>query len=188
MKNVCLVALAVAVLSLFAAPAAQAQCSGYACPYFNCPWYQLLGDVTFDNGCGWGFSGTAGVTSTDMCGYSGNNVGYISAFMYSHGGTIAQTVATNSGQYDDDEFMLEFFIDTSNMQTGDAIDVYIIDQTASTWNHVDTITSNESCVRKSYTFTSPGWKGHTLQVRFEGAIASSSTIAKFDYVVLWQHT
>ncbi len=190
MKRAFLAALVVLTLSLFAfVPTAQAQCSGYLCSLFNCPWYQHIADETFSNSCtNWGFSGTAGVTTNAMCGWSGNNVGYIGRNQYASGGTIAQTFQTSNSYLD--IYDVSYFIETTNMSAGDTVNVYIIDTSTvpSTWNLIDTITSNTSCQKKTYSYTNPGWKNKAIQIRFEGNFASTSTFAYIDYVAFWQKT
>src|SRR6185295_6687205 len=190
MNKLSLIGLAIVALALFAgAPAAQAQCSGYYCPYGGCPWYNHIADGGFNYGCpNWGFSGTAGVTSTNMCGYTGNQVAYISRNLYATGGSVAQSFTTKSDL--GDVYSFEYKIETTNMQPGDSVKVYVIDSQTypPQWYLVSTITTNVSCLKKTHSFTNPGWTGHRMQVRFVGNFGSTSTSAYIDFVAFWQRT
>jgi hypothetical protein len=187
-KNKWLLAGLVVLFSLAAgAPAVQAQCSGGWWCSGGCTWYNHIADGTFSYGCtNWGYSGTAGVTSSNVCGYTGNNVAYISRNLYASGGIVAQTFSTSNQL--GDVYSFEYVIETTNMQAGDTVNVYVIDSNTypSTWHLVDTITTNVSCLKRVHSFTNPGWKGHLMQVRFEGNFGSTSTSAYIDFVAFWQ--
>ena len=187
MKSLIYTALVV-ILFLAAAPTARAQCSGYRSPYFPFNWYNHLGNGTFSDDCAWGYAGTAGRTTTSMCDYPGNNVGYISRGLYNTGGEIAQTFQTSTSY--SDIYSFEYFVETSNMQSGDIVEVYVIDSQSypSVWHLVDTITTNVSCSHRVTTINYPNWKGHLMQVRFIGNFSSTATTAYVDYVTFWQKT
>jgi len=179
----------IALSFLMGAPGAQAQCSGGLCLLNNCPWYNHIADSTFSNGCSnWEYQGTAGVTTSNMCGWTSNPVGYLSRNTYASGGVIRQPFITSSSYLD--VYSFEYFIETTNMQAGDVVNVYIVDASTSPsqWYLVDTITTNVSCSKRTHSFTNPGWKGHSMHVRFEGTFASTSTKAHIDYVSFWQKT
>jgi hypothetical protein len=187
MKRLIYTALVV-VLFLVTAPMVHAQCSGYSCPYGGCNWYNHLGNNTFSSDCAWGYSGTAGRTSVSMCGYAGNDVGYISRGLYNTGGEIKQTFQTSTSFLD--TYSFEYTVETSNMQSGDTVKVYVIDSQTypSVWYLVDTIATNVSCSQRSKAFNNPNWTGHLMQVRFIGNFSSTATIAYVDYVSFWQKT
>ncbi|MES1243848.1 MAG: hypothetical protein ABUT39_19740 [Acidobacteriota bacterium] len=183
-----MVILALVLFAIAPAAQAQAQCSGYYCEFENCFFYDQIADGTFSFGCpNWGYAGTAGVTLSNMCGYP-NNVAYISRNLYSTGGVVAQVFSTSNDFLD--EYSFEYFVETSNMQPGDKVDVYVIESNGypPQWHLVDTITTNVSCLRRVHHFTNPGWKGHLMWVRFEGNFGSTSTSAYIDYVAFWQKT
>jgi len=176
----------VVTLFLVTVPGVQAQCSGYYCPFGVCPWYNHLGNSTFSSDCAWAYAGTAGRTSTSMCGWVGNDVGYISRGLYNTGGEIKQTFQTSTSFLD--IYSFEYSIETSNMQSGDTVKVYVIDAQAypSIWYLVDTITTNVSCSQRSKTSNYPNWTGHLMQVRIVGNFSSTTTTAYVDNVSFWQ--
>ena len=190
MNKLALIILAIIALALFCgAPAAQAQCSGYYCPFGACPWYNHIADGTFSYGCtNWSYFGIAGVTSSNMCGYTGNQVAYISRNAYTAGGYFGQPFSTKSDL--GDVYSFEYFVETVNMQPGDSVKVYVIDAQTypAQWHLVDTITTNVSCSKRTHSFTNPGWKGRLMSVRFVGNFGSTSTTAYFDFVAFWQRT
>jgi hypothetical protein len=104
--------------------------------------------------------------------------------LYASGGIVAQTFSTSSQL--EDVYSFEYFIETTNMQPGDTINVYVIETYPLTRHLVDTITTNVSCLKRTHSFTNPGWKGRLMQVRFEGNFGSTSTSAYIDYVAFWQ--
>ena len=173
-----LVAFTLPLQAQFCNPPYQCQAGG-TCSSF----YQLLGDYNFESNCGfWGYSGTAGLTTAPVCTWPNNHVGYVSAFMYSHGGTIAQTFSTFADGTNN--FSLTFTYESTNMQTGDYVDVWIIHN--GQWVYLDTLTGNVWCTTKSYSFGSTGWAGQLKQVRFEGHINAAPATMYFDEVGLWQ--
>lgn len=192
MNKTSLIRLAIVALALLAGvPAVQAQCSpGGYCALNPCPWYNHIADSTFSNSCpNWEFQGTAGVTTSNtMCGWYGNPVAYISRNFGATGGIIRQPFVTSSSLQD--VYSFEYFIETTNMQAGDVVKVYIVDASVypAQWYLVDTITTNVSCAKRTHWFTNPGWKGHSMHVRFEGNFASTATKAYIDYVSFWQKT
>lgn len=181
-----LIAMFVALLAN--TPAANAQCSGALCPFGGCPWYNHIGNSTFESSCAWDFAGAAGYTVTNMCGWTGNNVGQMTRNQYQSVGRISQAFNTSNDYLD--VYSLSYFIETTNMQSGDHVDVYIIDFTSwpYTWHFVESVTTNLSCERRDFSYPNPGWKGHSLAVWFESSFGSSSTSAYIDNAAFWQKT
>jgi hypothetical protein len=186
MKQV-LVAVLLFLGVMAAAPSAQAFCSGYYCGVGNCPYYQHLIDDTFENGCNaWYYGGTAGQTTSTMCGWTGDNHAYITSAGFIHGGLVKQGFTTSTAFLDN--YNVQYIIDLSGMQSGDYVTAVVRDLTTSTDTTLATYTSDASCDSEGFVLTSTGWNGHNLELRFEGYIASSSTMVKLDYVAFWQKT
>jgi hypothetical protein len=185
MKYLAICAIAVALLF---SPVAQAQCSGYYCPYGACPWYEHLADSGWENGCGsWYYGGQAYADVSTLCNASNNHHGTITSNGgFINGGLIKQgftTFSTGSGY---DEYSLQFTIDLSGMQSGDSLSVIVKDVTTNTSTTVATYTSDTWCNGQSFTFTNPGWAGHNLEVRFEAYVGHTTTKVKIDDVTFWQ--
>jgi hypothetical protein len=167
------------------APSAEATCTGYNCGIGNCPYFQHLIDNWFENGCNaWYYGGTAGQTTSTNCGFAGENHAYITSAGFVHGGLVKQAITTSTTFLDN--YTVEYTIDLNGMQSGDYVTAVVRDLTTNTDTALATYTVDSACDSEAFYLTSTGWNGHTLELRFEGSIASSSTMVKIDYIAFWQ--
>lgn len=188
MKRLILITALLAVA--IAAPTARASCSQYHCAMGSCPWWEILIDGAFmDPSCGvWSYSaGASRVASGDICTWT--NVPY-AQLVYnggiSHISQFAQTFPTRNGANDLDNFSFQYIIEIADMTPGDLVKVTVTDTTTGVPITTDTFTADTWCNSVSHSYTSAGWKGHNLQVKWRSTLANTSTTVKVTNVTFWQ--
>ena len=187
MKRLILIAVIAAVAVI--APVAQAQnCSQYACRVGNCPWTELVIDsgFAFPSCHAWSYVGGASLSSGSLC----NSTQPYGQIVYNggllHVGQITQTFPTRNGATDLDNFNFQYTIESSDMQSGDTVKVYVTDTTTNITLLTDTFTADTWCNNVSHSYTNAGWKGHSLRVNFKATLADTSTVVKITGVNMWQ--
>ncbi len=167
------------------APSAFSQCepAGWS-PLAPVPSYDYIANGLPSGSDCWGLTNASYVTGTTACGWTS------SAFEFSYGGSLAQTVTIPSSDTNN-HFALNYlldFEDPHHVSYWDSISVYVYDATTNTYLSGDSYNGGMpdlDCSRRALATYNGSLAGHTLSIYFTGSSAFSDTHVRVRMINFW---